>query len=59
MSRLVVVSSTKDLDLQNLFEFELSTVPSSLFNTDSTIRKCNKSQLLSRRPNSPETSLNN
>ena len=32
--------------MQNLFEFELCTVPLSLFNTDGTIRKCNKSQLL-------------
>ena len=36
----------ENFDLQNLFEFELSTVPSSLFNTDGTIRKCNKSELL-------------
>ena len=48
MNRLVVVSTTRDFDLQNLFEFELSTVPLSRFNyTDGTIRKCNnKSQLL-------------
>ena len=46
MSRLVVVSTTRDFDLQNLFELELSTVPLSLFNTDGTIRKCNKSELI-------------
>ena len=46
MSRLVVISSTRDFDLQNLFEYELSTVPLSLFNPDGTIRKSNKSQFL-------------
>ena len=46
MSRLVVISSSRDFDLQNLFEYELSTVPLSLFNPDGTIRKSNKSQLL-------------
>ena len=46
MSRLVVVSFTRDFDLQNLFEFKLSTVPLSLFDTDGTLRKCNKSELL-------------
>ena len=45
LSRLVVVSTTRDFDLQNLLEFELSIVPLSLFNTDGTIRKCNKNQL--------------
>ena len=33
-SRLVVESTTRDFDLQNLFEFELSTVRLSLFSTD-------------------------
>ena len=46
MSRLVVISSTRDFDLQNLFEYELLTVPLSLFNPDGIIRKSNKSQLL-------------
>ena len=46
MNRLVVVSTTRDFELQNLFEFEPSTVLSSRFNTDGTISKCNKSQLL-------------
>ena len=42
MSRLVVISSTRDFDLQNLFEYELSTVPLSLFNPHGTIRKSNR-----------------
>ena len=46
MSRLVVVSTPRDFDLQNLSGFELSTAPLSLFNKDGTIRKCNKSKLL-------------
>ena len=37
MNRLVVVSMTRDFDLQNLFKFELSRVPLSLFNTDGTL----------------------
>ena len=46
INRLVVVSTTKDFELQNLFEFETSTVLISRFNTDGTTNKCNKSQLL-------------
>ena len=42
MSRLVVISSTRDFDLQNLFEYKLSTVPLSLFNPHGTIRKSNR-----------------
>ena len=46
MSRLVVVSQTRDIDLATLFAHELSAVPLSLFNPDGTMRKCCKSDLL-------------
>ena len=46
MSRLVVVSQTRDVDLATLFAHELSAVPLSLFNPDGTMRKCCKSDLL-------------
>ena len=46
MNRLVVVSTTRDFELKNLFKFEPSTVLLSRFNTDGMISKCNKCQLL-------------
>ena len=45
-SKLIVVSQTRDFDLQKLFEFELSSVPLALFNPDGSMRKCTKSELL-------------
>ena len=46
MSRLVIVSQTRDTDLETLFAYELSAVPLSLFNPDGTMKKCCKSDLL-------------
>ena len=46
MGRLVVVSQTREVDLETLFGYELSSVPLSLFNPDGTMRKCCKSDLL-------------
>ena len=48
MGRLVVVSQTREVDLETLFGYELSSVPLSLFNPDGTIRKCSKSDLLKK-----------
>ena len=48
MNRLVVVSTTRYFDVQNLYEFEPFTVPLSRFNTDGTIRKCNKSRKMEK-----------
>ena len=45
-SKLIVVSQTRDFDLQKLFEFELSSVPLALFNPDGSMRKCTKSEFL-------------
>ena len=46
MGRLVVVSQTREVDLETLFDYELSSFPLSLFNPDGTTRKCCKSNLL-------------
>ena len=46
MGRLVVVSQTREVDLETLFGYELSSVLLSLFNPDGTMRKCCKSDLL-------------
>ena len=46
MGRLVVVSQTREVDLETLFGYELSSVPLSLFNPDKTMRKCCKSNFL-------------
>ena len=46
MIRLVIVSQTKDIDLEILFAYELSAVPLSLSDPDGTMRKCCKSDLL-------------
>ena len=46
MGRLVVVSQTREVDLETLFGYKLSSVPLSLFNLDGTMRKCCKSDLL-------------
>ena len=48
MGRLIVVSQTREVDLETLFGYELSSVPLSLFNPDGTMRKCCKSDLLER-----------
>ena len=45
-SKLIVVSQTRDFDLQKLLEFELSSVPLALFNPDGSMRKYTKSELL-------------
>ena len=45
MGRLVIVSQTREVDLEMLFGYELSSVPLSLFNPDGTMRKCCKSDL--------------
>ena len=46
MGRSVVVSQTREVDLETLFGYELSSVPLSLSNPDGTMRKCCKSGLL-------------
>ena len=46
MSRLVIVSQTRDIDLETLFAYKLFDVPLSLFNPDHTMRKCCKSDQL-------------
>ena len=46
MGRLVAVSQTREVDLETLFDYELSSVPLSLFNPDGMMRKCCKSDLL-------------
>ena len=46
MGRLVVVSQTREVDLETLSGYELSSVFLSLFNPDGTIRKCCKGDLL-------------
>ena len=46
MGRLVVVSQTREVDLETLFGYELSSVPLSPFNPDGTMRKCCNSDLL-------------
>ena len=46
MGRLVVVSQTREVDLETLFGYELSSVSLSLFNPDGMMRKCCKSDLL-------------
>ena len=46
MGRSIVVSQTREVDLETLFGYELSFVPLSLFNPDGTMRKCCKSDLL-------------
>ena len=43
---LVVVSQTREVDLETLFGYELSSVPLSLLNPDGTMRKCCKGDLL-------------
>ena len=46
MGRLVVVSQTREVDLETLFGYKLSSVPLNLFNPDGTMRKCCKSDPL-------------
>ena len=46
MGRLVVVSQTREVDLETLFGYELSSVPLSIFNPAGTMWKCCKSDLL-------------
>ena len=45
MGRLAIVSQTREVDLETLFGYELSSVPLSLFNPDMTMRKFCKSDL--------------
>ncbi|MES9879525.1 MAG: hypothetical protein ABW185_01435 [Sedimenticola sp.] len=45
-SRLIVVSKTRDVDLQGLFQYELSAVPLSLAKPDGSLNKSTKSTLL-------------
>ena len=44
--RLLVISKDRDVDVEELFSYELSSVPLSLFNFDGSMVKCNKSKLL-------------
>jgi hypothetical protein len=43
--RLLSVSKTRDIDLQQVLEHELAAVPPAMFNDDGTMRKTNKSDL--------------
>jgi hypothetical protein len=44
--RLLIAAQTRDFDIPSLFAFELATVPSSLANSDQSLRKTCKSKLL-------------
>ena len=44
--RLLVISKDRDVDVEELFSYELSSVLLSLFNFDGSMVKCNKSKLL-------------
>ena len=44
--RLIVAATARDVDLKSMFTFELSSVPFSLFHSDATMRKTDKSSLL-------------
>ena len=44
--RLIVAATARDVDLKSVFTFELSSVPFSLFHSDATMRKTDKSSLL-------------
>ena len=46
--RLLVISKDRDVDVEVLFTYELSSVPLSLFNFDGSMVKCNKSKLLEK-----------
>ena len=53
--RLLVISKDKDVDVEELFSYELSSVPLSLFNFDGSMVKCNKSKLLEELEKGQET----
>ena len=44
--RLLVISKDRDVDVEELFSYELSSVPLSLLNFDGSMVKCDKSKLL-------------
>ena len=53
--RLLVISKDRDVDVEELFSYELSSVPLSLFNFDGSMVKCNKSKLLEELEKGQET----
>ena len=53
--RLQVISKDRDVDVEELFTYELSSVPLSLFNFDGSMVKCNKSKLLEELEKGQET----
>ena len=46
IDRHIIVSQTRNIDLETLFDYLLSAVPLSLLNPDGTMRKSCKSDLL-------------
>ena len=53
--RSLVISKDRDVDVMELFSYELSSVPLSLFNFDGSMVKCNKSKLLEELEKGQET----
>ena len=53
--RLPVISKDRDVDVEELFSYELSSASSSLFNIDSSVVKCSKSKLLEELEKGQET----
>ena len=46
--RLLAVCRSRDVDLRNVLQYELATVPPALFHDDGTMRKTNKADLAQR-----------
>ena len=45
VNRQLVILKDRDVDVEELFSYELSSVPLSFFNFDGSMVKCNKSKL--------------
>ena len=52
---ILVISKDRDVDVEELFSYEHSSVPLSLFNFDGSMVKCNKSKLVEELEKGQET----